>query len=256
MTDINHTHITLVLDRSGSMSGIWDETLGGINGFIEEQKKIPGKVSFTLHWFDDKHERPYNFVALSNVKKITREDVMPRGLTALLDAVGSEIDQTGADLGRLPDDQRPGKVLFVIMTDGGENASKILEDSAVAAKPHAFGVINPNPFMAPQALKYSNANLAKMIEHQKDKYGWQFIFMGANQDAYAVASAMNINTAQTMNYASNSAGATRAFASVNKVASGYRLWNGVGGASASVASSSFDAEDKQWQKDAGVDNQP
>lgn len=267
MTNINTTHITLVLDRSGSMSGIWDDTLGGLNSFVEEQKKLPGKATFTLHWFDTHHEWPYDAVDLKQVKTVTREQVMPRGMTALLDAIGTEIDRTGAKLAALPEDQRPGKVLFVIMTDGGENSSCILEEDAkpsvtisnvgagcVQGIGHAMGVLNPMPFAAPKVLKYANDKLAKMIEHQKTAYSWQFIFLGANQDAFSVAQGLNINAAQTMNYASNSAGTARAFDSVSKVASGYRLWNGIGGQSVATASSSFDAEDKQWQKDAGTDN--
>lgn len=225
MTNLNYTHIVLVLDRSGSMSSVRSDTIGGINTFFAEQRKLTDKCTFTLHQFDDKHEYVYQLTPMSAVADLTPSTFVPRGATALLDAIGLEINATGQQLGAMPEPERPAKVLFVIMTDGEENASK----------------------------EFTNAKIAEMITAQRDIYKWQFVFMGANQNAYATARAYHIPTASTMTYGHNAAGVASASASLDKMVKGYRGASGQSVASGSY-NASFDDQDKEWQKQAGVDN--
>jgi hypothetical protein len=163
------TDITVVLDRSGSMQSIKDEAEGGLNAFIDEQKKAAGDANFTLVQFDSEYEFVHKGLPIKDVPRCT---IQPRGMTALLDAVGRAINETGARLSAIPEDQRPGLVAFVILTDGMENAS------------HEF---------KPAAIK-------EMIERQEKNYQWKFTYLGANQDAFAVADAMGIPMAAAGNY--------------------------------------------------------
>lgn len=163
------TDITVVMDRSGSMSSCRSDAEGGINSLIEEQKKLPGQVIFSLVQFDDQYEFVYNGVPLTDVKPVT---IIPRGWTALLDAVGRAIAETGERLKKLEADERPGLVVFVIVTDGLENMSK----------------------------EYTLDRIKQMIEHQQSKYKWQFTYLGANQDAFQVAGNMGIHKSAVSNY--------------------------------------------------------
>lgn len=226
MPDPNYTHINVVLDRSGSMGLVRDDTIGGFNTFLTGQQALPGKATFTLLQFDDVLEYVQKFVPLNEARPLTKETYLPRNMTALLDAVGTEIQSTGKTLDALAEPQRPGKVLFVILTDGQENASK----------------------------KYGLKEVSALIQQQRDTYKWEFIFIGANQDAIATASAMHISTGNTMSYAANSAGTRRAFASVGKMSGKFRSSSTVAGSGA--AASLVDDEDRKWQDEAGVNKTP
>jgi uncharacterized protein YegL len=155
------TDITVVLDRSGSMQQCKDEAENGLAHFIEEQKSVPGSALFTLVQFDTSYEFVHRGV---DIKTVGRHRLVPRGMTALLDAVGRAINETGQRLRALPEAERPGLVVFVILTDGYENSS------------HEF----------------SRAKIKEMIEHQQNVYKWQFTFLGANQDAFAEAGHLGI----------------------------------------------------------------
>lgn len=169
------TDITLVLDRSGSMDTIRAETEQGVRKFVEEQKKGPGEAVLSLWLFDEQHERPFTAVDIHEAPEFRLE---PRGSTALLDAIGGAIKATGKRLRMMAEQDRPSQVIMVIITDGYENASR----------------------------SYSMASINDMIRHQKDTYKWQFVFLGANQDAIASARAIGIAGAQAINYAASPAG--------------------------------------------------
>jgi hypothetical protein len=165
----NLTDITVVLDRSQSMTSIKEEAEGGLNHFIREQQKLPGYAYFTLINFDTNYEVIYDGVNIQEVEKCTIE---PRGMTALLDAVGRTITETGLRLSNIEEDKRPGLVVIVIVTDGAENASK----------------------------EFTKSRIKEMIEKQQSEFSWQFTFLGANQDAFAEAADLGISKNSTMTY--------------------------------------------------------
>lgn len=156
-----YTEIIFLLDRSGSMCGLEQETIGGYNSFIEKQRKLSGQTLVTTVLFDDKVEQLWSGVEAGKVG-LTREEYFVRGCTALMDAVGKTIIEVGHRLSRMAEGQRPGKVIFVITTDGMENAS----------------------------VEFSASQVKDLINQQQQGYNWEFIFLGANIDA--VEEAMNI----------------------------------------------------------------
>lgn len=174
----NATDITIILDRSGSMASIADDTIGGFNSFIEDQRKEPSPATVSLIQFDDKYEPNYEGVPLSDVAPLTRETFVPRGLTALNDAVGRTVIATGERLAAMPESERPDKVVCVIITDGQENRS----------------------------VEYSAARVKALIEEQTAKYGWLFVYLGANVNAFAESAKLGISAANAANYAANAGG--------------------------------------------------
>lgn len=178
------TDITVVLDRSGSMEQCRVEAEGGLNSFIREQREKPGDVLFTLVQFDTEYEFVHKALPIKDVPECK---LVPRGRTALLDAVGRAIVETGERLAAVSEDQRPGLVAFVIITDGHENSSN----------------------------EYTNAKIKEMIEHQQTAYKWQFTFLGANQDAFAEAAKYGIPMMAAANFTADNARAAFAGASAN-----------------------------------------
>ncbi|MCH5376397.1 MAG: VWA domain-containing protein [Planctomycetes bacterium] len=166
------TDITLVVDRSGSMAQVREDAEGGVNSFIEQQAKEPGEALLTLVQFDTEYEFLHQGVPISQVPKY---ELVPRGMTALLDAVGRAINETGERLAKMDERDRPGLVVFVVMTDGQENSSK----------------------------EFSKSDIKAMIHRQQDTYSWHFTFLGANQDAFAEAVGMGIAAAGVANFAMN-----------------------------------------------------
>ena len=155
------TDITMVVDRSGSMESIKSDAEGGINSFIHQQKQEPGEALLTLVQFDTEYEFVHSGVP---VKQIPAFTLVPRGSTALLDAVGRAINETGARLAAMAESQRPALVVFVIVTDGAENSSR----------------------------EFTRDQIRTMVEHQQSAYKWQFTFLAANQDAFAAGGSMGI----------------------------------------------------------------
>ena len=155
------TDITMVVDRSGSMESIKSDAEGGINSFIDQQKQEPGEALLTLVQFDTEYEFVHSGVP---VKQIPAFTLVPRGSTALLDAVGRAINETGARLAAMAESQRPALVVFVIVTDGAENSSR----------------------------EFTRDQIRTMVEHQQSAYKWQFTFLAANQDAFAAGGSMGI----------------------------------------------------------------
>ncbi|MBH0162831.1 MULTISPECIES: vWA domain-containing protein [unclassified Fictibacillus] len=159
----NVTEIVFLLDRSGSMSGLEKDTIGGFNSFVKRQVERKGKTLLTTVLFDDQYEILWSGVPAEQVQ-LTRKDYYVRGTTALLDAVGKTILDVGYRLSRTEEHDRPGKVIFVITTDGMENASS----------------------------EFTHEKVKKLIEHQQERYNWEFIFMGANIDVIADAQNLGI----------------------------------------------------------------
>lgn len=155
------TDITMVIDRSGSMQSIQSDAEGGINSFIEQQKQEPGEAHVTLVQFDTDYEFVHSGVP---IRQVPAFKLLPRGSTALLDAVGRAINETGARLAAMEETQRPGLVVFVIVTDGEENSSR----------------------------EFTRDQIRTMVEHQQSAYKWQFTFLAANQDAFAAGGSMGI----------------------------------------------------------------
>lgn len=164
--------IIVIGDRSGSMSSTIDDALGGFNEFVANQKKLPGKGLFTLALFDDKYELVYDMVDLETVPVVTRDTWSPRGRTRLLDALGCTITSTGEQLALMPEHERPGKVICVVVTDGHENDSREYNDKSA---------------------------IMKMINHQRDKYSWEFVYLGAEENALDEAQSIGIPIATRFN---------------------------------------------------------
>lgn len=180
------TDITLVVDRSGSMQAIREDAQGGINAFIQDQAKQPGEALLTLVQFDTDYDFVHRGVPIAKAPPF---ELVPRGATALLDAVGRAINETGARLAQMPEADRPGLVVFVVTTDGQENSSR----------------------------EFTKSQIKEMIERQQSQYNWQFTFLGANQDAFAEAGQMGIAAVGTAGYGYDKAQAAWA-GTANKVA--------------------------------------
>ena len=196
----NITDITLVVDRSGSMQQRREDAEGGVNAFIQQQAKEPGEALLTLIQFDTEYEILHRGVPIEEVPEYRLE---PRGMTALLDAVGRAINETGIRLKALEEADRPGLVIFVITTDGLENSS----------------------------TEFTRDQIKEMIEHQQSKYGWHFTFLGANQDAFAEAGAMGMRAGGVANFAMDKVGTAYEMTSrkVSRMRSQHRSGPGGGG---------------------------
>jgi len=188
------TEIVFILDRSGSMSGLEADTIGGFNSMIQSQKNEEGKAVVSTVLFDDRTEILHDRKKLKKIEPITTEDYYVRGSTALLDAVGGAIRHIVRVHKHLPKDERPEKTMFIITTDGMENASR----------------------------KYDYKQVKRMIEHEKKKYHWEFIFLGANIDAVEVAERFGVSRKRAARYECDSAGTTLNFKAMSKMVSAVR----------------------------------
>ena len=168
----NITELVFILDRSGSMAGFETDTIGGFNAMIEKQKKESGEAYVSTVLFDNTSEVIHDRLCLSAVPELTEEQYFVRGCTALLDAVGGAIHHIGNVHKYIRKEDVPDKTLFVITTDGMENASR----------------------------KYTYEKVRKMIERQKEQYGWEFLFLGANIDAAREAKRFGISADRAANY--------------------------------------------------------
>ena len=168
----NYTHITLVCDRSGSMAAVQQEAQAAVNHFIDEQKKVDGEASFFFFEFDAGSPDWYNNVYKGDLKGAREYHLVPRGMTALLDATGRAIVETGEYLAKMDEADRPSKVVFVVQTDGQENSSK----------------------------EYKLEQINEMVKRQTDDYQWQFIFLGMGPDTFQQGHAMGMsNVVQAAN---------------------------------------------------------
>ena len=172
------TELVMILDRSGSMNGLEKATIGGYNAMLDKQRREEGEVLVSTVLFDDRMEVLHDRADLKNVSPITEKDYYVRGRTALLDALGSAIHHIGNVHKYAREEDRPEKTIFVITTDGFENASRI----------------------------YSYDRVRKMVEHEKEKYGWEFLFLGANIDAIETAGRFGIGADRAANFHNDSEG--------------------------------------------------
>lgn len=185
------TEIVFILDRSGSMSGLETETIGGYNSMLEKQKKEEGEAVISTILFDNQVEILHDRKALEKVEPITDKEYYVRGCTALLDAVGGAIHRVGKLQKELPEEERPEKTLFIITTDGMENASK----------------------------EYTYDKVRKMVEKKKRKLHWEFIFLGANIDAVQVAGQFGVAKNRAVRYECDGAGTRLNFEVMSKLVS-------------------------------------
>lgn len=172
------TELVFILDRSGSMSGLEGDTIGGFNSMLNKQKQEPGKCLVSTVLFDNEAEVIHDRVPLEQVPELTDKEYFVRGCTALLDAVGGAIHHIGNVHKYARPEDRPERTLFVITTDGMENASR----------------------------RYDYDKVKAMIEHEKEKYGWEFIFLGANIDVAKEAARFGISADRAVRYQCDSAG--------------------------------------------------
>lgn len=191
----NLTELVFILDRSGSMAGLETDTIGGFNAMIDKQKKEPGEANVTTVLFDDKYEMLHKRRSLQKILPMTDREYYVRGCTALLDAVGQTINYIGNVQKYARDEERAGKVLFIITTDGYENSS------------HEF----------------TYDKIKSMIERQKEKYNWEFIFLGANIDAVSTAKQFGISEDYATNYVADAIGTGLNYEAMNMAVSSCRM---------------------------------
>jgi len=189
MTDKNKALIVVVLDHSGSMEKIQGDMVGGFKTFMEEQKALPGICEVSLYQFDDRYETVYEQKPIGEVPKLVLE---PRGSTALWDALGRSIINVGMGLSKLPEEQRPGAVVVLVITDGQENASQ--------------------EFTAPR--------VREMIKVQQSDYQWKFAYLGASESSFNDAQHLGIATAGQ--YVASAAGVNQLYAATSKGVGSYR----------------------------------
>ena len=190
---MNKLDIVCILDMSGSMSNIIVKAREGFNQFLKKQKESDNKIKFSLLFFDTEFFMPYKNISIKNVKKVTDKTYYARGGTALYDALGTSIDDYLDYLGVTPKNKRANKTLFVILTDGFENASKV----------------------------YHKDLIKRMVTNMREEYNVNFIYLGANQDACFEAESMGIDKSNAFNYDATNDGITVAYSNISKATTYY-----------------------------------
>lgn len=188
------SEIICIIDKSGSMSSIKSDAIGGFNTFLKEQQALKGEATLTLVQFDTSYEIVYENEPIQNVKPITEETYRPGGMTALLDAVAKTIDNVGRRLSNTPEKNRPEKVIVSILTDGEENSSR----------------------------KFNLKDVKDRISTQKNIYKWEFIYLGANQDAFAEATKLGIASIDTIQFDADAIGIRKAYNDMSQTTLSYR----------------------------------
>lgn len=191
----NLTELVFILDKSGSMSGMEGDTIGGYNSMLEKQKAVDGECVLTTVLFDHNYELLHDRINIRAVEPITEKEYSVGGCTALLDAVGMTIHRIAATQKNTKEEFRVEKVMFVIITDGAENSSR----------------------------EYSTQEVRNQIELQKEKYGWEFIFLGANIDAVQTAGQMGIRPDRTADYLRDSKGTRLNFQMMGEAVAEFRV---------------------------------
>ena len=210
----DYTHLAVILDRTGSMESIRDDTIGGFNAFLNEQKQQPGKATLTLVQFDsqDPYEILHQGKTIQEVPELTRETYVPRATTPLLDAIGRGINDLEKSVGEMKEGDRPSKVVFVVITDGQENASR----------------------------EFRRDQILKMINEKEKQSGWQFVFLSGDLEAINDAMDQGFQPAASMAFDKTGVGARNAWASVSQNISNYRASRSKG--------VSFSEEDRKKQR--------
>lgn len=210
----NYTHINIVLDKSGSMASTLNDTIGGFNQFLNDQKEIDGRASITFVQFNGSYDVQKDMEPLEDIEDLTRSTYTPSGGTALLDAIGSTINRVESQIEEMED--APDRVIFVIITDGEENSSR----------------------------EFSRENIFEMIQRKEDEDNWNFVFIGANQDAIQAGRGMGVRAGNALTYASSDIGTQAMYTSLSRGMTGYR--------SSAVVDASMDyfsAEDREAQEE-------
>jgi hypothetical protein len=192
----DYTHITVILDRTGSMESIRDDTIGGFNAFLEQQKAEPGVATLTLVQFDtqDPYEVIHRFKPIGEIPELNRETYVPRASTPLLDALGRGINDLEASLGEIKEEGRPAKVVVVVVTDGQENSSR----------------------------EFRKDQIEKMVKEKTEKSSWQFVFLSADLAAIGDAMAVGIHADAVLLFEKSAKGSAGAWASLSARTSDYR----------------------------------
>ena len=190
----NLTELVFILDKSGSMSGLESDTIGGYNALLKKQREESGEAIITTVLFDDNVELLHDRINVKGISPITEKEYFVCGCTALLDAIGKTINKTLNVQRNTNVEERADKVMFVITTDGMENASK----------------------------EYNYEKIKKMVERQKEKYGWEFIFIGADIDAISTAAKFGISSDRAANYNADGEGTRLNYEAVSHVVSELR----------------------------------
>lgn len=190
----NSVSINIIIDKSGSMATVINDTIGGFNKFLADQKAIPGEASLTLCTFNTECTLVHSAIPLASVPDLCNKTYNTSGMTALLDAMGTTITSVGEKLAALSEDERPSKVVFLIITDGQENSSH----------------------------KFTKDQIKSMVKLQTEVYSWDFIFMGANIDSFGEADALGITGSNTMNYAASDVGTRSLYKNISENMSNYR----------------------------------
>jgi uncharacterized protein YegL len=190
----NLTEIVCIVDRSGSMSSLTDDVIGGVNQFIKDQRAIDGDANFSLILFDDTVDVIHDSVNLDDVPLLDQETYCVRGMTAMNDAIGSAVTKLGKRLESVDESERPSNVIVCIMTDGNENSS----------------------------VEYDTKTIKEMIDHQTEKYSWEFIFLAANIDVDVAAEQIGIRSANRYAFAATSDGVMNAYSDMSLATTSYR----------------------------------
>lgn len=189
------TELVFIIDRSGSMTGKEDDTINGFNATLRQQQTVEGKAYVTTVLFDDQYELLHNRVDIQKVSSMTNKDYTPRGMTALLDAIGKTIHNTREAQRNAKEEDRAEKAIFFIITDGHENASQ----------------------------HYTVEMIQERIRHQREKHGWEFIFFGAGMDAIAEAAKLGIGADRACKYRADSEGTSSVYTSISAMSTDFRL---------------------------------
>lgn len=197
------TELVFIIDRSGSMEGLESDTIGGFNAMLKEQQAVEGEAVVTTVLFDDEYQLLHDRIDIRAVAPLTDKDYTVRGSTALLDSLGKTIHKIRSVQKHTDEQYRAEKVLFVIITDGQENASR----------------------------EYSAKRIKTVIEHQKQKYGWEFVFFGANMDAVMEAGKLGIGADRAQNYRADAMGTSIAYTAMSAFSTAYRGGKAFDGAS-------------------------
>lgn len=184
----NYTHLIIILDKSGSMGPLASDTIGGVNKLVADQKALPGNFTAALYQFNESLHEVQSFIKLDAV------NYQPSGGTALLDAVCTVVDQEGVELNAIPPSSRPDKVVVLIVTDGHENSS----------------------------TKFKRQDVQNRVKLQSEIYKWQFVFLGANVDAFSEAKSMNISAGSTYQFAMTPDGIHRSYTDISSSLASYR----------------------------------
>ena len=187
--------MVFILDRSGSMRGLEADTVGGFNSLIEKQKQTPGEALVSLVLFDDQFEVIHHRRVIASLEPLTKDTYYVRGSTALVDAVARGIEKIKHVHRQLGIDNTPEKTMFVITTDGQENASK----------------------------QYNTHQLKRLISEQQEKFGWEFLFLGANIDSFATAMSLGIQRNRAANFEASEDGIKKKFYAVNETIARFRM---------------------------------